>query len=254
MDDEHADQPVSLELLADLQAGLLDDATAARLRRRIRDDPVVARQYAELKRVRRDLHDLADDNGESDIPADVTAHIGSALREAGTRPPRHAVVPGHSAGHGARSAHPAVIAGAAAGLIAIAVGATVVLSGSDEPARVSAGPKAASLTVQRQAGMPWPDRQILDLRGRPAELGALAPPDRLQSCLQGLGYSPTTPILGAATLTVHDRAQVLLLLPEADRGPTMALVVSADCNSANAGLIADAVILDAPGPPTQSSR
>lgn len=246
MDDEHADQSVSLELLADLQAGLLDDATAARLRQRIRDDPVVARQYAELERVRRDLHDLADDTGESDIPADVTAHIGSALREAGTRPPRHAVVPAHSAGHGARSTHPAVIAGAAAGLIAIAIGAAVVLSGSDEPARVSAGPTAASLTVQRQAGMPWPDRQILDLRRRPPELGALAAPERLQSCLQGLGYSPTTRILGAATLTGHDRAHVLLLLPGADRGPAMALVVSSDCNSANAGLIADAVIADPP--------
>jgi hypothetical protein len=34
----------------------------------------------------------------------------------------------------------------------------------------------------------------------------------------------------------------------------MALVVSPACSSTDAGLIADAVILDAPGPPTQSSR
>ncbi|MCX8555466.1 hypothetical protein OS121_10235 [Mycolicibacterium mucogenicum] len=253
MDDEQADQSVSLEQLADLQAGLLDDATAARLRRRIRDDPALARRYAELEQVRRDVHDLAEDTTATDLPADATARIGSALRDAGPQPARHTVVPGRPAGHGARSARPAGVA-AAVGLIAVGIGAVVVLSGSDEPARISAGPKAASLTVQRQAGMPWPDRQILGLRTRPPELGTLAAPERLRSCLAGLGYAPTTAVLGAATLTMHDRAQVLLLLPKADGGAVMALVVSPRCNEADAGLIADAVIPDAAGPPTQPGR
>jgi anti-sigma factor RsiW len=251
VDDEQA---VSLELLADLQAGLLDDATAARLRRRIRDDPAVARQYAALEQIRRDVRDLADDATDSDLPPEATARIGSALRDAGPRPARHTVVPGRSAGHGARSTRPAVVAGAATGLIAVGIGAVVVLSGPGEPARISAGPTAASMTVQRQAGMPWPDRQILGLRTRPPELGALAAPDRLRSCLTGLGYTPTTSVLGAATLTMHDRAQVLLLLPRADDGAVMALVVSPGCNATDAGLIADAVIPDAPGPSAQPSR
>ena len=34
-----ADPPLTVELLADLQAGLLDDESAARVRRRVRDDP-----------------------------------------------------------------------------------------------------------------------------------------------------------------------------------------------------------------------
>jgi hypothetical protein len=254
VDDEQADQSVSLELLADLQAGLLDDATAARLRRRIRDDPALARQYAALEQVRRDVHDLADDATESDLSPEATARIGAALRDVGQQPARHTVVPGRSVSHGARSTRPAVVAGAAAGLLAVGIGAVIVLNGSDEPARVSAGPKAASLTVQRQAGMPWPDRQILDLRTRPPELGALAAPERLRSCLAGLGYAPTTPVLGAATLTMHDRAQMLLLLPKADDGAVMALVVSPGCNASDAGLIADAVIRDAAGPSTQPGR
>lgn len=253
MDDDQADESVSLELLADLQAGLLDDGTAAELRRRIRDDPALARRYAALEQVRRDVHDLAEDTTASDLPAEATARIGSALRAAGPGP-RHTVVPGRSAGHGARKVRPAVVAGAVAGLVAVGIGAVVVFTGSGEPARISAGPKAASLTVQRQAGMPWPDRQILSLRNRPPELGALAAPDRLRSCLAGLGYSPTTSVLGAATLTMRDRAQVLLLLPKADDGAVMALVVSPGCNSSDAGLAADAVIPDAPDPPTQSRR
>ncbi len=246
------DGPVTHEQLADLQAGLLDDAAAARLRRRIRDDPAVARRYAELEQVRRDLQDLAADTTDSGIPAEVTADIGAGLRDA--RPARHAVVPGHSAGHGARRMRPAAAAGAAAGLVAVGIGAVVVLSGPGEPARMSAGPTAASLTVQRQAGMPWGDRQILGLRGRPPELGALAGPDRLRSCLQGLGYSPATPVLGAATLIAQDRAQVLLLLPRAEPGSVMALVVSAGCSSTDAGLIADAVIPDPPATAAAPSR
>lgn len=34
-----SDPPLTVELLADLQAGLLDDATAARIRSRVRSDP-----------------------------------------------------------------------------------------------------------------------------------------------------------------------------------------------------------------------
>jgi anti-sigma factor RsiW len=253
VDDEQADH-VSLELLADLQAGLLDDATAARLRRRIRDDPALARRYAELEQVRRDLHDLADDTADSDIPDDVTARIGSALRGADPRPARHAVVPRHSARHGARKPRPVVIAAAVAGLVAVGIGTVVVVSGQDEPARTSAGPQAASLTVQRQAGMPWSDQQILRLQGQPPDLGALAAPDRLRSCLEGLGYAPTTAVLGATTLTMHDHAEVLLLLPRPERGSVMALVVAPGCSSTDAGLLADAVIPDAPGPPTPPGR
>ena len=51
-----ADHP---EMLADLQAGLLDDATGRRLRRRARTDPDAARQLAALDRVRRELAESA---------------------------------------------------------------------------------------------------------------------------------------------------------------------------------------------------
>ena len=59
---------------------------------------------------------------------------------------------------------------------------------------------------------------------------------------------------GAATLTAGDRPQVLVLLPGTDRGSAMALVVSAGCSSTDAGLVADAVILDPPATAAQPSR
>lgn len=50
-----ADPPLTVELLADLQAGLLDDATAARIRSRVRSDPQAQQILRALNRVRRDV-------------------------------------------------------------------------------------------------------------------------------------------------------------------------------------------------------
>lgn len=82
--------PITPELLSDLQAGLLDDATAARVRRQVRADPDAARALAALDTVRRELARLrTDDASAPEVPADVTARIGAALRAAEPPPRRH---------------------------------------------------------------------------------------------------------------------------------------------------------------------
>jgi anti-sigma factor RsiW len=81
--DDRYELPVTVDLLADLQAGLLDDRTAAQLRKRVRTDPAVKAQLAALDRVRRNLSALAVDSASApDVPADVTVTIGKALRSA----------------------------------------------------------------------------------------------------------------------------------------------------------------------------
>ena len=86
--DDRYELPVTVDLLADLQAGLLDDRTAARLRRRVRTDPAVRAQLAALDRVRRNLSALAVDSASApDVPADVTATICEALRSAPPQTP-----------------------------------------------------------------------------------------------------------------------------------------------------------------------
>ena len=52
---DHAAAPLTVELLADLQAGLLDDDAAARVRSRIRADPEAAAILRALNRARRDV-------------------------------------------------------------------------------------------------------------------------------------------------------------------------------------------------------
>ena len=73
--DPDTDPPeLTAAVLADLQAGLLDDATAARVRRRARDDPEAARTLARFDAVRGELARLGTDASSApDAPPDVTA-------------------------------------------------------------------------------------------------------------------------------------------------------------------------------------
>ena len=72
--DQAADPPLTVELLADLQAGLLDDDTAARVRRQVRADPEAEATLRALNQVRRDVAAVgADPTSAPDAPPDVIA-------------------------------------------------------------------------------------------------------------------------------------------------------------------------------------
>src|ERR1700752_3677039 len=89
--------PLTVELLADLQAGLLDDDAAARVRKRVRQDPQAEHILRALHQVRRDIAALgAEPTPAPDAPPQVTARILAALRSAGE------VQPHPGAAHSAR--------------------------------------------------------------------------------------------------------------------------------------------------------
>src|SRR5215472_12715833 len=78
------DPPPRVELLADLQAGLLGDEAAARVRGQVRADPEAARMLRALNQVRRDVAAVgADPTSAPDVPPQVTIRITEALRSAG---------------------------------------------------------------------------------------------------------------------------------------------------------------------------
>ncbi|MFZ0903831.1 MAG: hypothetical protein WAN71_08145, partial [Mycobacterium sp.] len=60
-DDAGAHPPPTVEALADLQAGLLDDDDAARLRKQVRADPDAQQTMDALNRVRRGIAALGTD-------------------------------------------------------------------------------------------------------------------------------------------------------------------------------------------------
>ena len=144
----HEPEPITPELLADLQAGLLDDATAAALRQRIRTDQHAADTLAALDRVRRDLAALgAGDAPAPDVPAEVTARVGAALRA--EPPPRTPGGPAHSVRHTPGWQLVGLVAGVGAAVVGVVVGG-VMLVREPAPTR-SAGPTAERITVSRPA-------------------------------------------------------------------------------------------------------
>jgi hypothetical protein len=231
----HEPAPITPELLADLQAGLLDDDTAAALRQRVRTDPHAADMLAALDRVRRDLADLGtDDASAPDVPPQLSARIGAALRD------QHHT-PKHSVRHTSRWQLVALVAGLGAAAVGAVVGA-VMLARDPAPTR-SAGPTAERITVSRPANkLPLSDPQIVGLLADKPDYGALADPQQRASCLSGLGYSAATPVLGARPVDMHGRPAVLMVLAADTPGMLRALVVEPACNSAHSGLLANTLV------------
>ena len=203
--------PVPLSVLADLQAGRLDDADAAAVRRRIRDDADTALRMGALDRVRRDLAHLGTDSGSApEVPPEVAARVRDALRE---EPPAHRVVapPGTDAAHAARGPGPrlrivAAAVGIGAALAAAGIGTAML---QHAPAHVpTTGPTAERITVSKPSdAIPLTNAQILDLLGQPPDLGPLADPQRRASCLSALGYPTAAPVLGAQPVAVGGRSR-----------------------------------------------
>jgi len=217
------DGPLTPDVLADLQAGLLDDAAAARLRQRIRDEPQAAHMLAGLDRVRRELADLgADESSAPDVPAAVTARIGAALHA--DRPASKV----HRLG---------LVIGLGAVLSAVVLGAVML---TRDPAPTwSSGPTAEKITVSRPPQrMPLSTPQIIELLSSGPDFGPLADPQRRASCLSGLGYPADTTVLGAQPVHVDGTAGVLIVLPADTPKAVLALVVDANCGPAHTGLLA----------------
>ncbi len=240
-----ADVPITPGLLADLQAGLLDDASAARLRHRARTDPETARLLAALDRVRRDLAHLGTDAASApDVPAAVTARVGAALQAThrvtgSARPP---------AAHSVRRSVPrmrrlqlvGVVAGLCAGVIAVGLGVVMLRAPAPTP---SAGPTAERITVSHPArDIPLSDPQIVGLLTRGPDYGPLADPQRRASCLSGLGYPATAMVLGARPVDMHGRPAVLMVLPADTPQSVVALVVAPNCSAAGTELLARTVL------------
>src|SRR6478736_8745757 len=118
-DEAGADPPLTVEALADLQAGLLDDDTAARLRKEVRADPDARQTMEALNRVRRDIAALgADGPSAPDVAPEVVDGIAARLRA--ERPERSRLRAAHSIRPG-RLPRSARVAVGVTGLVAAAV-------------------------------------------------------------------------------------------------------------------------------------
>ena len=229
------DPPLTADTLADLQAGLLDDAAAARMRQRIRTDPDAGQTMEALNRVRREVAALGSDAGSAP-PVDPTTVDGIAARlRAQPAGATHAVSRG-------RLPRPARMVFAAVGLTAGAVAAWLGVSALiAQPAPMPSRPTTVErITVSRPPPViPLSDQQIVALLDRQPDFGPLGDPRRRASCLAGLGYPANTRVLGARPVDIAGHPAVLLVLPGDAPEALAALAVAPTCSSANTGLSAD---------------
>lgn len=240
--DADTDPPLTAEVLADLQAGLLDDDTAARLRKRVRADPDAQQTIDALNRVRRNIAALgADEASAPAVAPEVIDRIAAALRAeqpGRSRARAHTVSPGRLP----RSARVGIaVAGLAAAAAAVAVGSAALITAP--PPTPSRPTTAEHITVARPPmAIPLSDPELLALLDRGPDFGALADPQRRTSCLAGLGYPAGVRVLGAHPVEISGRPAILLLLPADTPGTVTALAVAPTCSSANTGLLADRIV------------
>ena len=222
-------------LLADLQAGLLDDAAAARLRHRIRADPEAQATLHALNQVRRDVA-AAGAEPAPDMPPDARDRISAALRSA--PPPAGRGAAFHSARPRLRPSRIAAgVAGFGAVVVAVAVGA-IALVNTPEPAP-STPVTAEHITVSTPSmAIPLSQPQILGLLDRSPDYGPLGDAARRASCLTGLGFPAATRVLGAQPIEINARPGVLLVLPGDTPGSLAVFAVALNCSAADTGLLA----------------
>ena len=236
-DDAGTDPPLTVAALADLQAGLLDDDTAARLRNKVRTDQDGQHTLDALNRVRRDVAALgADPSSAPAVDPAVVDRIGAALRAQSG--------PAHTVGRGRlpRSARVAVAAvGLAAAGAAVWLGITSLITA---PAPMPSRPTTINfITVTRPpTTIPLSDQQIFALLDRAPDFGPLADPQRRASCLTGLGYPADAPVLGARPVEIAGHPAVLLLLANDPPGAVAALAVAPSCSAVDTGLLSDRIV------------
>jgi hypothetical protein len=234
-----ADPPLTVERLADLQAGLLDDETAARVRRQVRADPEAETVLRVLNRVRRDVAAVgADPTSAPDVPREVIGRITEALTSADPRgatstPTTHSARP---------QLRPGTVAAGVAGLCAVvaAIGlGTAALINAPAP-MPSTSVTAEHITVSTPPMVvPLSQAEIIGLLDRSPEYGPLTDPSRRASCLSGLGYPASTQVLGARPIDINARPGVLLVLPGDTPDNLAVFAVALNCSAADTGLLAN---------------
>jgi anti-sigma factor RsiW len=206
------------DLLADLDAGLLDPTRAAEVRAAAAQDPHTAAVLAALATTRAELGELA----EAPVPAEYAAQWDSALAaEAATSRIPSVSVSRHCRGRPA--------------LVAAAVLAAAVVAGVLWPPREPA-PISLDGVDLASAG--------LAVRGD-FDVGDLANPARRAGCLSAVappGVAPDALLLGGRDVLLDGRDGVLLLLGGGEPGRLHIVVVTPDCGPHGGALLGSQTI------------
>ncbi|MCX2731296.1 hypothetical protein OOZ19_13705 [Saccharopolyspora sp. NFXS83] len=251
--------PWSLDLVADLHAGVLDQETVDELLPRIQADPEASELLAALEATSAELANLPAPAVPDDVAAKLDDALAAELRswsmvpEAATSDSADAGATGQDA-----EAEPAPVldlaaarhrrrkrAGWTAGLITAAAAVTgIVVLGTGGPQQGetdnSAAPSQDGPPPLALRGDAFPADRLGEALGS-EQYGALADPAQLLGCLQANGVNSGNP-LGAREVTIDGEPARALVLQGGGIGRFRILVVGQDCGPDRPATISDSTL------------
>ncbi|MFT7835295.1 hypothetical protein Q5530_03975 [Saccharothrix sp. BKS2] len=247
--------PWSVDLLADLHAGVLDPGTEAELRPLVEDDPEAREILAALDATLHDLRGLRD-APPIPMPREVAERIDAALAQEARRAAEEfrpaAPVLDLAAARAKRNKRLGLGAGvlvAAAAAVGIAVltvprdnSATDSVAGatpSNSPVTASGGPGDAPPLAVRDENFGPVFGDVLKAQN----YGPLENQDQLAGCLAGAGIAAGKP-LGVSPISLDEKPAVMAILPGGSPGAYRIVVVDPDtCGPDNPdGVLANSTI------------
>lgn len=203
--------PWSLDLIADLHAGVLPPEVAAQLRPRVEADPEAREILQALDATLADLQALP----PIPMPADVAARIDAALA-AEARP----AAPVVSLDEARKRRNRRLGLGGAGVLVAAAAAFGIVLAvspGSQQPSNdAQPAPTTSSTSANAAPPLAVKESELGSAVGevlKAQNFGPLETPDRLAGCLKGGGITSSGNPLGISPITLDGREAVMAILP-----------------------------------------
>lgn len=234
MTDEHreigaAGPPWSVDLLADLHAGVLDEHAAAELWPRVQSDPEARAVVEALQSVTADLATLATAPAPP-MPADVAARIDNALAAEA-----RGVAPVVDLAAARRRRNRRIgwvsgvvaVAAAAVAAIAITVPGTSNQTGTPvaAPPPVSSQPDGSALALRSDE----PQAAVGELSSGAKDYGPLGDAQHLSTCLQQAGFAATAAPIGVRPGTLDGQPAVFALLTTGKLAEFRLVALSPDC-------------------------
>lgn len=220
------------DLLADLHGDVLPPDEAARLRAAVADDREAQQVLAALDRVRDDLAALRTDPAPAPAaPEQVMARIRATLESAPVPAPSPVT------NLADRRRRRSIGYAAAAAVLAVLGGLTFAVVRSGDSGQAPDTSVLAQPTAAVDLGENLRPAAALGVLGH-SDPGVFSDPERRAECLRANGIDATAPVLGSTTVTLHDTAGVLLLLPGPQPPQVTALVVGNSCSATDPATLA----------------
>jgi hypothetical protein len=256
-DDAAGSSPLSLDLLADLHAGVLDPVVTDELLRQVAADPQAQATLAALDAAVEATTAALSALPPLTIPENVAARIDAALRqEAAARfaaptavmdpPAPPPVAPVLDFATAARRRRRGVaLAGGLLTAAAAVIGVVVVTGLNGGETTGTPGASATNSSDQALPPLALTDETLasaFDSTMAVTDYGPLGAPGRLGECLAAIQVDPASRPLGAREVTLDGDPGVLLILPTGTAGRLRLVVVEPECGPGRSAVLADTTI------------